>query len=237
MNDNEILEQRAFLRNLIDKKDREWDEYRKNYAGAPEYWEVQKNAFNEIQALRNQLANLPSTSSERRKRLFKWSAITLPAGFILACFISPAVRSWIYSIAVSSLLSHIALWLITLSILTVLYGIYRYYTYYIDTSFSLMFAVEIEIEDLYTYIFYSIVFAPLVVAVFLVPELSVWSLSAWWSWLLISLAATVSILVFYLVAGCKFGIVLPSDIELVAFIPAVTFPFYILFKLLYVWMI
>ena len=71
MTDDEILEQRAHLIDTINRLDREWDEYRTKYAGVPEYWEVQRNAFNEISALRSHLADLPLTSKEKRWRLVK----------------------------------------------------------------------------------------------------------------------------------------------------------------------
>lgn len=117
MTDDEILEQRAYLIDTINRKDREWDEYRSKYAGVPEYWEVQRNAFNEISALRTHLAHLPLTSKEKRWRLVK---IVFAIGVVVAS----AILIWALK-GVSLNINFLSIfawkpWLITSSIIAIL---------------------------------------------------------------------------------------------------------------------
>ena len=236
MDDNEILEQREELISSIKQKEEEWDRYSKTYAGVAEYWEVQKNAYNEIAALKTYLSELPLTSKEKQKRAIKWLFIFCVSLSILYYFFDPNisvsfVKEWVSTISLISTLTYTLVWGISVLLTMVFYDVYKYVIDYETSGFGLYEAIE-EIFEKEFFIFFAVVFILLILSHFWGSDIAVWSKDAWISWGIISLIATLVILVFYFIFGVIFIKIEPWDLPDILILSTIGCVVFVAFKFL-----
>ena len=223
MDDNEL---RAYYIGQIAKKEEEWDRYSKKYAGVPEYWQVQQNAFNEISSLKAELAKLPP----------QWGVAKIAIVFLI---IISVVVGLIYYVVTSFSFSNLSnyscllKWIYIALILTFLCCVYEGLDSYFEHGIK--FDFYSSLYDVYTkktyYVFYGLLFSSLIACNYFVDYLSIWPSSVWISWGLISLGAAVVISV--ILSVLRHNVLLTSFLKLKA-IPVfalITFICFMSFKL------